>query len=218
MLDNPGKTHFEGGVRTAEGIQPGVTFRDGTSSLTVIFNKKTHLPAIVRTQDDDAVRGTTNYEVRFDDWKPVAGVQIAHVLTYSLSELVIGKVRYSQIDANPAIEAASFSPPADIKASLKPPATGNVPYQWVIRRLALGFFLDSDQIFVPEGGSLKLVSLQPDVQHVVGGSHNNLVVNMKDGVVVFDAPVQRRSVTLGHERRARKIRQADKTGRVDASS
>ena len=91
-----------------------------------------------------------------------------------------------------------------IKASLKPPATANVPYQWVIRRLALGFFLDSDKVFVPEGGSLKLVELAPNVQHVVGGTHNNLIVNMKDGVVVFDAPINDAAIALDHRtRRAR---------------
>jgi glyoxylase-like metal-dependent hydrolase (beta-lactamase superfamily II) len=31
--------------------------------------------------------------------------------------------------------------------------------------------------------------LAPNVQHVVGGSANNLIVAMKDGLVIFDAPV-----------------------------
>ena len=44
-----------------------MNFKDGGTTFTVIFSKKTHLPAIVRTQDDDAVRGTANYEVRFDE-------------------------------------------------------------------------------------------------------------------------------------------------------
>ena len=38
------------------------------------------------------------------------------------------------------------------------------------------------------GGSLKLVELAPNVQHVQGGSANNLIVAMKDHLVVFDAP------------------------------
>ena len=66
------------------------------------------------------------------------------------------------------VDAAQFAAPDEINASLKPPATANVPYQWVIRRLALGVFLDSDKVFVPEGGSLKLVELAPNIQHVVG--------------------------------------------------
>jgi len=53
----------------------------------------------------------------------------------------------------------------------------------------LGRFLDSDQVVAPAGGSLKLSELAPNVQQVVGGSANNLIVDMKDGILVFDAPV-----------------------------
>ena len=38
------------------------------------------------------------------------------------------------------------------------------------------------------------------MQHVVGGSANNLIVAMKDGIVIFDAPVDERAVALGHRR------------------
>jgi glyoxylase-like metal-dependent hydrolase (beta-lactamase superfamily II) len=41
----------------------------------------------------------------------------------------------------------------------------------------------------PKRGDFKLVELAPNVQHVVGGSANNLIVAMKDGIVIFDAPV-----------------------------
>jgi len=40
--------------------------------------------------------------------------------------------------------------------SLPRKASAAVPYQWVIRRLFLGRFLDSDAIIVPPGGSRKL--------------------------------------------------------------
>jgi glyoxylase-like metal-dependent hydrolase (beta-lactamase superfamily II) len=73
-------------------------------------------------------------------------------------------------------------------AGAKPPATANVPYQWVLRRLYLTRFLDSDAIIYPDGGELKLVELAPNVQHVQGGTANNLIVAMKDFLIVFDAP------------------------------
>ena len=63
-----------------------------------------------------------------------------------------------------------------------------MPYQWVLRRIYLTRLLDSDGIIVPDGGSLKLVELAPNVQHVQGGSANNLIVAMKDHLVIFDAP------------------------------
>jgi len=63
-----------------------------------------------------------------------------------------------------------------------------VPYQWVLRRLFLTRLTDSDAIIYPTGGGLKLVELAPNVQHVQGGTANNLIVAMKDFLIVFDAP------------------------------
>ena len=53
----------------------------------------------------------------------------------------------------------------------------------------LGRLLDSDKVYYPENGGFKLVELAPNVQHVQGGTANNLIVAMKDGLVIFDAPV-----------------------------
>ena len=39
-----------------------------------------------------------------------------------------------------------------------------------------------------DGGGFKLVELAPNVQHVQGGTANNLIVAMKDYLIVFDAP------------------------------
>src|SRR6185503_13363446 len=68
---------------------------------------------------------------------------------------------------------------------------GPVPFQWVLRRQFIGTYLDSDvpsyDTRVTQG--LRLVELAPGVQHVVGGSHHSLLVEMKDHLVVFDAPV-----------------------------
>jgi glyoxylase-like metal-dependent hydrolase (beta-lactamase superfamily II) len=189
LLDDLKQVSFEGGVRSAEGVLPAVSFKDGPSTFVVIFNKKTQLPEMVRTQDDDVVRGTVNYEVRFDEWKPVAGVLMPHLFTYTLSDVAIARMHYSSVTANAALDAAQFAASDDIKANLKPPASGHVPYQWILRRLNIGFFLDSDQVFVPPGGSLKLVELAPNVQEVVGGSHNSLIVALKDGLVAIDAPI-----------------------------
>jgi hypothetical protein len=65
----------------------------------------------------------------------------------------------------------------------------DVPYQWVIGRMMLGRFVDSDAIYYPPGGSFHLSELAPNVQQVLGGSANNLIVAMNDGIVIFDAPV-----------------------------
>jgi glyoxylase-like metal-dependent hydrolase (beta-lactamase superfamily II) len=53
----------------------------------------------------------------------------------------------------------------------------------------LGRFLDADTLFYPPNAPPKLVELGPNVQQVVTGGANNLIVTMKDGLAIFDAPM-----------------------------
>jgi glyoxylase-like metal-dependent hydrolase (beta-lactamase superfamily II) len=71
------------------------------------------------------------------------------------------------------------------------PAKSWVDYQWVLRRQFIGTYLDSESASfdTQAGPGLRMNELAPGVQHVVGGSHNSLIVEMSDYLVVFDAPV-----------------------------
>jgi glyoxylase-like metal-dependent hydrolase (beta-lactamase superfamily II) len=97
-------------------------------------------------------------------------------------------ITYREVTPNATIAPDTFAIPANVRAAAKQPATGNVPYQWVIRRIFLARYTDSDAVYFAPGGSFKLVELSPNVQMMQGGGANNLIVNMKDGLVVFDAP------------------------------
>lgn len=177
-----------GGVFPAISL-PAVAFTDGGTKFTILFDRKTHLPAAIRTLDDDNIHGDSNYDLVLGNWQPVKGVLIARSLTYTLDNIEIAKVTYKEVVANPSIPTETFTVPNEIKATAKPPATGNVPYQWVLRRLNIGRFPDSDAVNFMPGESLKLVELSPNVQQVVGGSHNSLIVAMRGYLVVFDAPI-----------------------------
>ncbi len=167
---------------------PALSCDDNGTKFTILFDPKTHLPAAIRTRDDDNIDGDSNYDLVLGDWKAVGGVQVACALTYKVNGVTVGKVSYTDVIANPLIAEGAFTPPAAVKAALKAPATGDVPYQWVIRRLALGRFLDSDTVFYPSATPPKTVELAPDVQQVITGTANNLIVNLKDGIAIFDAP------------------------------
>ena len=148
-----------------------VSFADAGTNFTVLFDPQSKLPAAIRTRDDDNIAGDSIYDLVPSDWKAVGGVKVAHTLTYQLNGVDVGKVTYKEVTANPTITADTFAVPEAVKSAAKAPATGNVPYQWVLRRLALGRFLDSDGIIVPPGGSLKLVELAPKVQHDPGRTY-----------------------------------------------
>jgi len=153
-----------------------------------LFDPATHLPAAIRTRDDDNIAGDSNYDLLLSDWAEVASARVAKSLSYQINGIEVAKLTYDAVTANPAIAATMFAVPAAIRARVKAPATMDVPYQWVLRRLFLMRLTDSDALIYPDGGGLKLVELAPNVQHVQGGTANNLIVAMKDFLVVFDAP------------------------------
>src|SRR5262245_35489143 len=186
-MDELGKVRAVGSQRLGQQSLPAVSYADGPTTFTILFDPKTHLPAAIRTRDDDNISGDSNFDLILADWKPVGRTQIAHTLSYRVNDVEVAKLTYREVSANPTIAADTFTVPDAVKAAAKP-ATGNVPYQWVLRRLFLTRFTDSDNIIFANGAALKLVDLAPNVQHVQGGNANNLIIAMKDHLVIFDAP------------------------------
>jgi glyoxylase-like metal-dependent hydrolase (beta-lactamase superfamily II) len=165
-----------------------IGYQRGGTNFIILLDPATKLPAAIRTREDDNIDGDSNFDVLFGDWRTIGGAKVAHALSYQWNGVEIGKVTYKEFIANPAIGSGLFAVPDGVKAAAKPPATNGVPYSWVVKRLLLGTFLDSDAIIHPAGGGLKLVELAPNVQHVQGGTANNLIVAMKDHLVIVDAP------------------------------
>jgi hypothetical protein len=185
-LDESKNVDAAGSQKLGAQSLPAVSFADGGTTFTILFDRKTHLPAAIRTRDDDNIHGDSNYDLVLADWKAVNGAQVAESLSYRIGEVEVAKLNYRDVTANPTISADTFAVPDAVRAAAKPVATSNVPYQWVMRRIFLTRFNDSDNIIFPNGGGLKLVELAPNVQHVEGGTANNLIIAMKDYLIVFD--------------------------------
>jgi glyoxylase-like metal-dependent hydrolase (beta-lactamase superfamily II) len=155
----------------------------------ILFDRTTKLPVAVRSREEDHIYGDSNYDMVLSDWKNVGNVKIAHTRRYMLNEHEVQRLTINEITFNVAIPAATFAVPDAVKtAATTPPATSNVPFQWIIRRLFLGRYVDSDAIYFPAGGRFTMQEIAPTVQYIQGAGARNLVVNMKDGLVVFDAP------------------------------
>ena len=187
-MDDPSNVQAVAAEQLGKLTLPAVSFTDAGTKFTILFDRETHLPAAIRTLDDDNIYGDSSYDLVFADWKAVGGAKLAQSLSYQVNGVEVAKLNYRDVTANPAIAADGFAVPDNVKAAANPPASGNVPYQWVLRRLFLTRFLESDAVIYPTGGGLKLVELAPNVQHVEGGTANNLIVAMKDYLVIFDAP------------------------------
>jgi glyoxylase-like metal-dependent hydrolase (beta-lactamase superfamily II) len=167
---------------------PAALYTQGPNKYIIIFDRTTKLPAAVRIREEDNIWGDSNYDMVLSDWKTVNGVKIAFDRSYKLNDMEVQRLAFKEITANTEIAPATFAIPDAVKAAAKPAATANVPYQWVVRRLFLGRFTDSDKIYFGDNGSFKVVELSPNVQMVQGGGANNLIINMKDGIAVVDAP------------------------------
>jgi hypothetical protein len=115
----------------------------------------------------------------------VGGARIAMSRRYELNGRTVMDVKLSEVTVNTPIPADRLTIPAPFLAAAGKPATGQVPYQWVIRRQFIGVYLDSNQpSYDPQSSpGLRMQELAPGIQHVVGGSHNSLIVEMKDHVI-----------------------------------
>ena len=139
------------------------------------------------------VTSTTSTAIPTTTWSsPIgrtsAACKRAHTLSFQLNGVEVQRLTLKEVTVDAPMPANTFAVSDDVKAKAKT-AAADAPYQWVLRRMFLGRFLDSDKVYFPEGGGFRLAELAPNVQHVVGGSANNLIVAMKDGIVIFDAPV-----------------------------
>ena len=183
-----------------ERVQPALDLQVGGRSypavsyegLTIGFDPQTGLPAVVRSLDYDNVWADVTYDIVFSDWRNVPGAgPTAFNRRYLLNGRTVQETQFSDFRVNQPIEAAKFEVPAELKGDAAKPAGGNVPYQWVIRRQFIGTYLDSEHrsFDTRATSSLRLNELAPGVFHVVGGSHNSLLVEMADHLVMVDAPV-----------------------------
>ena len=191
MANNPERVTSAPSVTVGGVSYPAVNYRAGGHTLTVLFDPATGLPARVRALDYDNIWGDVNWDVVLADWQTVGTARIATSRKYELNGRLVMDTKLSDVTVNTPIAADRLAIPAPFLATARRAAAAGVPYQWVIRRQFIGAYLDSDQPSYDTQGSpgLKLEELAPGIQHVVGGSHNSLIVEMKDHLIVFDAPV-----------------------------
>ena len=192
MMNNRDKVSSVPNV-TVGGVEfPAVEYKVGGQIFTVLFDPQSGLPARIRTLDYDNVWGDVNYDLLLSDWRAADQLQIPGTRKYELNGKTVSEIQVSEIHANAPVPADRVTIPAPMLAGASKPAAGKVPYQWVIRRQSIGNLLDSDeQSFDTHASSpgLKLSEVGQGVQQVVGGSHNSLLIEMKDHLIAFDAPV-----------------------------
>ena len=168
-----------------------VSWKADDAEWIVLFGDN-GLPSRIRTVDADGVWGDSNYDMILSDWRDVDGIKVAFDQSFTLNGHEVQHVTIENVVLNPVLGADLFRIPKIVaEAAAKQKAPEQVNYQWMLRRANWGSFIDSDQLaFDPAvvPGNI-WTQVKPGIWHITGGSHHTLVVEMKDYLVAFDAPI-----------------------------
>jgi glyoxylase-like metal-dependent hydrolase (beta-lactamase superfamily II) len=168
---------------------PAVQYRGDHGTFIVMFDPATHLPAIVRTRDFDQLMGDADFDATFSDWRTVEQLKLPYHTVHTLGGVKVFDTKVDSYVINTSLATDAFAAPGLLRGkAAKPAPIGKVPYQWVLRRLATGFYLDSDALYTDDGGSMKLTDVAPNISMVTGSTHNTLIVATDSYLVAFEAP------------------------------
>jgi len=98
---------------------------------------------------------------RFERLENCRGIKIAHTRSYKLATWKPSASLQGRGAVNAPLAADTFAIPDAVKNSRQACGNRNVPYQWVIRRIFLARFTDSDAIYFPPNGSFSSSSFHP---------------------------------------------------------
>jgi glyoxylase-like metal-dependent hydrolase (beta-lactamase superfamily II) len=191
MRSHPDKVSASPAITIGSVTYPALTYQAGPYAFIVMFDPQTRLPARIRTLDYDNIWGDSTYDLTLADWRQMGGVHMAASQRYEFNGKVVAEITITEVSANAPLPAGRFEVPAALQGTAPKPASGYVPYQWVLRRQFIGTYLDSDHPSFDTRATdgLRLAEVAPGVQHAVGGSHHSLIVELGDALAVFDAPV-----------------------------
>src|SRR5215510_579158 len=160
-----------------------VRYKDAGLPVEVQFDSFNKLPIRVIYTEDDPIYGDTLNELAFAEWRDYGGVRLPQTMRVFLNGNKIREERARNIINNPKYGADGLIVPDDIKAQ---PSNGeSIVSQWPLRRVVMGV---GYQDFGREQ-KVDLVEVAKGVYQVKGSSHHSLAVEMKDNVVVVEAPL-----------------------------
>lgn len=188
--DNPGRVSDSPDITEGGKTYKAFQYRGDYGTYIVLLDPATNLPAIVRTRDFDMYAGDANYDVTYSDWRDInAGVKYPFKQVTTINGTKIFDTTIQSVTFNPLVPVDAFTVPRALRGKAAAPApVTQVNYQWILRRMGNGFYLDSGSYYTDEGGALKLDEVAPNVGFISGGSHNTLVVATSDGLIAFEAP------------------------------
>jgi glyoxylase-like metal-dependent hydrolase (beta-lactamase superfamily II) len=157
--------------------------------IRLFIDPDTFLPAKADTLEDDPYYGDTLHEVLYSDWQKQGSIMTPFKLTQRLTGLgrtitLQNEVR-SKVENDVAVAADLFAIPAEFRvaANAADASRGERMAQWFLRRQAIGI-----PSFTDQGPLVAVSETRPGsgVFFVSGGSHNSLIVEKSDHLIVVE--------------------------------
>lgn len=170
-------------------------YHDGMNPVELLVSPTSKLPVRVIVLETDPLYGDTHNELIFDDWRPTrldaartggaAEVPIPYRRTVYLNGDRLREEEVQEVALNPVFDAGVFDIPAPVRNSPEP--GDRVTSDATIRRAIMGFGPLPGFGELPEVASLE--SVAPGVWLAGGGSHNSLIIEMNDHLIVAGTPL-----------------------------
>ena len=186
---NAGKVKEEAAV-TREGKSYEVlsVTVDAGAPFKVLVDPSTHRVARVETLEDHPPMGDVLVAAVFEDYKDVGGVKVPGRITVYADEYKIHEETRTESTLPASVEESAFTVPQEFQQAATDPDLkfGTSRGQWLsgLGYLGLSFFFND-----LSGAPVLFSELAPGLQLIGGSSHNSLLVEMSDHLVLVDAPL-----------------------------
>ena len=140
-------------------------------------------PASLTYADHDPVQGDIAYRFEWSDWRDVAGIRLPYRMRRLIEGRLIREERLRRVTLNEPVSDEKFTIPASVRA--KDEGGRRIVTGWTQRRRAMGLPYDE----YTRTQNVDMAPLAPGVWLARGGTHNSLVIEMADHLVIFEPPL-----------------------------
>jgi glyoxylase-like metal-dependent hydrolase (beta-lactamase superfamily II) len=179
-------TATDAGVALRDGeLRHRIDVNDGVRPISLFVDRFTGELTDLATFENDYVGGDATIEVHYLGWRTWddSGVRFPSDVLIALDDQPIHIERRSAVAVNPALDPSMFAVPGGAEHIAADAARGARNGQFHEGFAGLGVPLDGLQTFIDAE------RVADGVHHLRGGSHNSLVIEQQNGVVVVEAPL-----------------------------
>ncbi|PYS49879.1 MAG: hypothetical protein DMG13_22410 [Acidobacteria bacterium] len=158
-------------------------YKDGNLPVELQLDSFNKLPIRVIYTEDDPIYGDTLNELALQDWRDYQGIRLPQTQAVFLNGNKIREERVRTLIQNPKYDETGMVIPEEIRS--QPENGERIVSQWPLRRVVMGV---GYQDFGREQ-KVELVEVSKGVYHVKGSSHHSMAIEMKDHLIVVEAPL-----------------------------